>query len=253
MTVKLTWLPAAFLLFLSSCSKQMSEPASLSSEPADEFTTAAVPALTADRGWYGFYAGPGVYAPSDTLFAPNIIKGGFIQMPVYTYDNRDVFTGIDYDILPGHNISGDSIIYEVQVKNPKDGIHSDWDVAINIKGTTGEAYVGFVADSSYSQFTQFFVGKSSVNGAPQLVYDFENFTTLRLILKNNRATIELNGKSLLGFVYGAPNRIGQIKNINFGGKGYLSATSVKLLNSYTNKLLLSETFNTNGKSTVVYH
>ncbi len=252
MLAKSTFLFAIILVLLSGCSKQISESVPDASLSSDKSASAALTSLVAtDRGWYGFYAGPDVFS-SDTLFAPDIIKGGVIQMPFYS-SSREVFSGINYDITPGHIISGDSVVYEVQIKNPKDSFHSDWDVAIDIKGTTGEAHVGFVADSAYSQYTQFFVGNSVLNGLPQLVHDFETFATLRLTLKNNRASIKLNNKVLVSFTYGAQNRIGQIKNINFGSKGYASCTAIKLYNSYTGKVILSENFNKDGKSTVVYH
>ena len=250
---KITCLAAIAVFLLSGCSKQITEPAAPdASFSSDKSVALSLPSLEADRGWYGFYGGPDVFN-SDTLFAPDIIKGGVIKLPYYS-DARDVFVGIDYDILPDHILPGDSIIYELELKNPKDDYHSDWDVAIDIKGTTGEAHVGFVADNEYSQYTQFFVGNTIVTGLPQLVYDFENFTKLSLILKNNHAAIKLNGKQLYSFVYGAQNRIGQIKNISMGGKGTnLTCTAVKLRNSYSNKELLTENFNTDGQSTVVYH
>ena len=252
MLAKFTCLAAITLFFLSGCTKQIAEPVPDPSLSSDKSAPVSLPSLAVDPGWYGFYAGPDV-SHSDTLFAPDIIKGGVIKMPFYS-TARDVFSGIDYDILPDHILPGDSIIYELALKNPKDGYHSDWDVSIDIKGTTGEANVSFVADNVYAQYTQFFVGNALVTGLPQLVYDFEHFTKLSLILKNNRAAVKLNGQLLYSFVYGAQNRIGEIKNISIGGKGTnLTCTAVKLRNSYSNKVLLSENFDTDGESTVVYY
>ncbi len=250
-------LPKLFLLFiaaiflLSGCKKEVAEISKSTALSLEKSVTASVQTLTADPGWYGFYAGPDVFN-SDTLFAADIIKNGLAKMPFYS-NRREVFSIINYAIPADHNISGDSLIYELRIKNPKDNYHPDWDVFADIKGTEHEAYVSFVADSAYSQYTRAFVGDAQFYGKSQLVHDFETFATLRLVLKSDIATIKLNG-TLLGTInYGAGNRVGRVKSILFGGKGYVSCTFVKLLNSVTNKPILTENFNTDGKSTIVYY
>ncbi len=210
------------------------------------------------RGWYGHYYGPDVYV-FDSFPPSYFIQGGVAQLPYYS-DANQVFSYVTYDIPADHPIYGDSITFEMDIKNPKDFYHSGWDVTMDIKGqghVEGAlerlALVGFVADDIYTPYTQFHVGNAVHNGLSQLVYDFEDFKTIRLVLRNNRASLFLNAKLLYSFTYTDADKIGWIKNIEFGGKGFPACTRVKLYNSYTGKVILSENFNTDGQSTIIYH
>jgi len=72
-------------------------------------------------------------------------------------------------------------------------------------------------------------------------------------MKNNSTAVYLDSVELYRFKYGAENSLGRLKNINIGSKGRGVCTSIALRNSFECKSILTEDFNTDGQSHVVYY
>ena len=130
MKSKLLLLSIATILLLSSCTKQMTDVAANTALSSDQSASAEVTTVAADPGWYGFYSGADV-VNSDTLTAADFVANGVARLPFYS-NASGVYSHINYNIMRPHIIPGDSLIYEVKIKNPKDSQHEDWDVILAI-------------------------------------------------------------------------------------------------------------------------
>ena len=211
--------------------------------------------------WYGFYANK---TPLDTSWdAPGgdpdyndlpdtyFIHNGVATLP--TGAPFIFFSTISFDIPAQYNLPGDSILFEAIVKNPKDGIETDWDVSLQMIGDQHSADVHFVADSAYQVYTHYGVGSKNVSNNRALVHYFSDFETVKLATKKGQTGVYINNILVYNFKYNVADRIGKIKTITISGKGYVVVDNVKLTNSITKKKLMLETFNTDGESHAVFY
>ena len=233
----------------------------------DESSSETIQSLSDAKGvvstnhWYGFYVSK---TPSDTtgmdpggdpdisdVSDRNMIHGGVAKLPMI--DGFLFFSTISFDIPAQYSLPGDSILFEAIVKNPKDGVQTDWDVSLQIIGDQHSADVHFVADSAYQTYTHYGVGSKNIYNSKALVHHFSNFETLKLATKKGQTGVYINNKLVYSFIYNIADKIGKIKTITISGKGYVTVDNVKLTNSITKKKLMLETFNTEGESHTVFY
>lgn len=255
---KTTLLLAIVLVYFSSCKKDVTNVTASDLLQTDKLSAVQTDALDTSLGWYGHYGGPDAYL-TDSFPPSYFIHGGVAQLPNIT-NNEQIFSYTNLKIPVAHPFNGDSITFEMDIKNPKDGYHFGWDVTLDMKGENYVegtypklALLDFVSDPQYQYYTQFHVGYAIHNGLPQMVHDFEDFATVRLVMKNHRASLFLNATPIYSFPYKKSDEVGRVNTIELGGKGYPACTRVKIYNSYTGRVILSENFNTDGQSTIVYH
>ncbi len=186
-----------------------------------------------------------------TVSDSSFIKNGVAELPTLPYQFS--YSNIAFDIPSNYNISGDSLIYEVVAKNPTVGSFYDYDVVLSLTGSLHSANLHFVADASAQQYTQYTIGNASYTNIPALVNYFSDFKTIKLVLKKNQTAAYVNNVLLFKFNYKALNQIGRLQTINVSGKGYVIVDNVKLTNSVTNKKILTEDFNTDGKSHTIFY
>ena len=211
--------------------------------------------------WYGFYANktpldtssqfPGDDPDISDVYDFDMIHDGVAKLP--TIGGWLFFSTISFDIPAQYSLPGDSILFEAVVKNPKDGIQTDWDVCLQITGDQHSADVHFVADSAYQAYTHYGVGSKNVSNNKALVHYFSAFETVKLATQKGQTGVYINNKLVYNFKYNVANRIGKIKTITISGKGYITVDNVKLTNSITKKKLMQETFNTDGESHTVFY
>ena len=128
--------------------------------------------------WYGSYLGVSGLNPNpagDPIVGTNetsvyvgdsdFIKNGVAELPHFSRGFS--FSNISFDIPSDYNISGDSVIYKVVVKNPMSGSFYDYDVVIQLYGDQHMAELHFVADASAQQYAQYYVGNAKISNLPQ--------------------------------------------------------------------------------------
>lgn len=158
-------------------------------------------------------------------------------------------------------IKGDSVTLEVGVKNP---LNSSWfnasrgrDVGLFIKGETDSAFINNVLPDNISPgagaYAIMQIGNTRVNYVTTLQYQFEDWGTFILQTFNRGLAAYRNDEYLRGIAYYSEAPVGRLKEIRilFKGSGYLDY--VRMYNSVNGKLLMSEEFNTDGVSTVVWY
>lgn len=181
----------------------------------------------------------------------NFIKNGVAELP--TLPQLFTLSNISFDIPTNYSISGDSLIYEVVVKNPTTGSFYDYDVELQLTGSLHNAYLHFVADPAAQPYTSYSIGDAVYTNLSQLVNYFGDFKTIKLVLKKYGTAAYINNGLVYKFNYGTANSIGRLQTISIVGKGYAIVDNVKLTNSITNKKILSESFNVTGKSQTIFY
>lgn len=97
------------------------------------------------------------------------------------------------------------------------------------------------------------LGQTIKNNIAALQHNVEDYDTLILQTFNRGLVAYRNDAYLGGLAYGNEALIGGLKEIGivFKGSGFIDY--VKIYNSVNGKLLMSEDFNTDGESTVVWY
>lgn len=262
---RLSYLFLLIPLAIVSCRKEAIETNTTSDNLFSEKTVSAesaVKPVVSSAHWYGYYKYipvtiPG--EPGDPGDDPDIqvypdsyfIRNGVAQLPS---GGGPAFTYVAFDIPSSYTISGDSVIFQTVVQNAvSNGGYNDYDVILEIEGTQHYAELHFVADSSDQVSNRFVVGNAQYNNLPQLNHYFSSFQTIKWVMKKNGAAAYINNKLAYRFTYGTANRIGTIKTITVGGKGYAVINNVTLLNSYSNKKIMVENFDIDGQSHTVFY
>jgi hypothetical protein len=156
------------------------------------------------------------------------------------------------------NIKGDSINFEVRVKNPFNSSFYDpyygRDVTLYIKGESNEASITNVVTDDINPNSKeraaIKIGQTIKNNLPQLQYNFEDYGSFILQTFNRGVVAYRNNAYLSGLPYDEEPVIGRLKEIRvtFKGSGYIDY--IKIFNSVNGRLILSENFNTPGRSNV---
>jgi hypothetical protein len=249
---RLLALSCSTLFLLSGCQKDLqTKPTALNSsnELSDQAVAAGTQVVDTTNKWYVSYAG---YAePYPTYTDGSFIKDGVAKAPLLSKNFE--YSNLSYDIPSKYNISGDSITFEVSVKNKMAGSKSGYDVVLQLFGEQHNAELHFVGVQSGLPYTQYIVGNARRTNLQQLVHYFDHFETVRLIMKNNYTSVYLDSVEVYKFKYGAQNSIGRLKKINVAGKGYAVVNNVNVRNSFGRKMIFNEAFNIDGQSHVVYY
>jgi hypothetical protein len=220
--------------------------------------------LATDARWQGAFLSYNGLPASRVIRDKFFIKNGYARI----YDdsikiNRQNYYSTQFRlVIPASvNIKGDSVNFEIGVKNP---LNSSWfdayygrDVNIYIKGQTNDALITNTSTEDVSPGSQqsalMRIGGTVMNNVAELQYNFEDYGTLILQTFNRGLVAYRNNAYVKGLAYGREPLIGRLKEIGviFKGSGFIDY--VKIYNSATGKLLMSEDFNTDGQSTVVWY
>ncbi len=264
MTKQVLPLFAIVLILLSSCQKtELATPGTaISTTSADK--TAGIAALgkgtVSDAHWYGEYynvfdsqGNPIPFGDPDVPYTDDqFITGGVATLPIPS-GVSSYFSDVLFDIPSQYSIPGDSIIYEVVIKNTNPAGIADYDVVLTLVGENKSAEVHFVAHKENQSATSYTLGTITHTNLLQLVSDFSSFQTVKLGTKKGKTGVYVNNKLLYQFKYSAADKLGRISEIKVGGKGSAVVDNVKLTNSYTNKKLMLEDFNTEGQSHTIFY
>ncbi len=207
------------------------------------------PVCTETGRWTGIYATeyePTVVNVTDDTF----IKDGIAQL---TNSPWSYFhCSIQLAVPSCRVINADTVRLEVSLKNPSTGVHAitDYDAALVLAGSSDTAIVQYIGYRT--QFTRFGIYNKNTYTSANLLYVFENWSTVTLEANDNILTSRRNSTVTETASYaGFP--LGQLKQIQVSFKGSGSVDWVKLYSSKSNKLLMQEDFNTNGASDVHWY
>lgn len=210
---------------------------------------------------------------TNSLFIPDtfFIKKGYariyINIPGFS-TNKDYITKLPikyyttkfwFTLPSGVNIKGDSINFEAGIKNPLNSSYFNAshgrDIKLYIKGETNTASITNVATSDIDPAgldrASISLGQVVKNNIAQLQHNTEDIDTLIMQTFNRGVVAYRNDEYLSGLAYNKEPVIGRLKEvgIEFRGSGYIDY--IKIYNSVNGKLLVSEDFNTDGKSTII--
>ncbi len=234
------------LLFtLFSCKKEAIQQRSSSAQSTElSNTELSIP----DGHWHGFYATFGF--PFEKVKDETFIANGIAQLTNSPWSY--FFTSINLHISPCREIIADTVRLEVSLKNPSTapGSITDYDAGLWLYGSSDTAhaqYIGF-----RPEFTSFGLNAKQITNDNKLLYVFESFTTVTLEAKNKTLSTTRSGTLVESLSYKG-YKIGRLKGISISFKGSGSVDWVKLYSSKSNKLLMEENFNVDGKSSVVWY
>lgn len=158
-------------------------------------------------------------------------------------------------------IKGDSVNFEIGVKNPLNSSffipYHGRDVGLYIKGETNTATINNAVTDDIrpgaGEFAFIQIGETKFNNIQELQYVFDDWGTLLLQTFNRGLWSYRNDSVYKGIAYYGEPLIGRLREIgiSFKGSGYIDY--VRIYNSVNGKLLMSEDFNTDGVSTVVWY
>ena len=202
----------------------------------------------------------------DSRFIPDelFIKNGYarIYSDSMKANSYNFYTTMIRLVIPDSiNIKGDSLNFEAGLKNPFNSSpfspYYGRDITLYIKGETNTAFINNVATSDIDPNghtrAAIRVGNTGKNDLPALQHNFQDYDTLILQTYNHGIIAYRNNAYLNGLAYWDEPHIGRLKEIRiiFRGSGFVNY--VKIYYSVNGKLLMSENFNTDGQSTVIWH
>ena len=253
-------LPALCLIvFLISCKKEVL--------PEKEKAVASVSSsqdVVAGERWWADYLAFRAY-PRSRRFADHFfIANGYARL--YT-DTVDIYPSNYYStvfrlrIPASRNINADNITFEAHVKNPSNSsqyipFHGR-DIGLKIIGETDSAFINNVTPDSIRSDAHDFaimqIGSNRIDNVTQLQYLFEDWGTLVIQTFNYGLVAYRDNQYLRGLPYAGQPLLGRLKElvITFKGSGFIDW--VKLYDSATGDLIMSEDFNIDGQSSVVWY
>jgi hypothetical protein len=208
------------------------------------------PPCTEKGSWIGVYA-EGYYPYGiDSVNDANFIKNGIAQLADSPWPY--FFCTAQLSIPACRIITADTVRLEVSVKNPSTGVNAitDYDIGLQFNGsldTAAAVYIGY-----RPEFTKFGLSHKKITNTTDLLYVFEDWTTVTLEANDNVLTTKRNGTVTESLSYGGYS-IGLLKSINISFKGSGSIDWVKLYSSKSNALLMQEDFNHDGQSNVMWY
>ncbi|HEX5150437.1 MAG TPA: hypothetical protein VFW07_03250 [Parafilimonas sp.] len=248
---------AIIFLFPVSCKKE-SSPTQLHSSDASASLSAALKIK-----WHGKFISYNGFPASAFIPDKLFIKNGYARIynDSIKINKQNYYSTRFRLVLPDSiKIKGDSINFEAGLKNPFNSSFYDpyygRDITLYIKGSSNEAMITNVATSDINpdavKRARIKLGQTLKKNLPQLQYNFEDYGTLILQTFNRGVVAYRNNEYLSGLAYEKEPLVGRLKEIGiiFKGSGYIDY--IKIYNSVNGKLLLSEDFNTDGQSTVIY-
>lgn len=253
--MKISLVAAACLLLFFSCKKE-----SVNDEALQSSGTLSQSVASQSR-WQGTFISENGLPPSRPVSDKFFIKDGAarIYRDTVSFDENNHYSTRIKLVFPSSLvIAADYLNLEAGVKNPANSTFYDpsfgRDITLYIKGEANTAYINNTAtsdvDPGASQRAGIKLGNSG-QLVPALQYNLEDYGTLILQTFNRGVVAYRNNEYLGGLGYGEESVLGKLEEIGitFKGSGYIDY--IKLYNSATGKLLLSEDFNTDGKSTII--
>jgi hypothetical protein len=211
------------------------------------------PICTETGVWVGDYDLNGSivnYVPDSTFISNGIAQ--ILNTPFI--GNATNSTNIRLVIPSCRVINADEVNFTVSLKNPSSGPNavSDYDAGLYLMGTGDTARVIYNG-ANRPQFNHLGLMHSEITNTAELQHLFNDFTTVSLQTDNGVLSTYINGALVKSFTY-TGYQVGQLNAIDIGFKGSGSVDWVKLYDSRTNKLLMSEDFNSpTGKSNVIWY
>lgn len=155
-------------------------------------------------------------------------------------------------------IYGDSVKLQVRLRNngTAPGAVFPYDVSPWLDGAYNRAHAQFL--SYYVQYTALTVGTKGITNDSALLHRFDDWSIVTLIAKNNRLSVYINNVLIKDTKY-TGNLIGKLKDIflYFKGPGQIDWIKLYTISSASNKtnykLKMSEDFNVDGQSSVVWY
>lgn len=245
-------------ILLSACKKEMAESSATAS------TLNNISSVGPNMRWQGAFISKNGLPASRFIQDSQFIKGGYARIfsdSVKISKTNYYSTGVRIVIPASININADSLNVEVGLKNPSNSaFYSPYygrDVTIYLKGETNVASVTNTATSDVNPGALaragLKFGRATRYNLPLFQYNFEDFGMLVLQTFNGGLVGYRNNEYLAGLAYGNEPPVGRLKEIGivFQGSGFIDY--IKVYNSLNNKLRMSEDFNTDGKSTVIWY
>lgn len=247
---------SAIVLF--SCKKEINTRNEMSASSNESATAAA------GTNWQGAFLSSSGNPMSRVIKDKFFIRNGYARIyndSIKINPNNYYHTQFRLVIPSSIKIKGDSLNFEVGLKNPLNSTSIPATVGreidVYIKGETNDAFIANTSTSDVSpgslDYALMRVGKTVINNVTELQYNFEDYTTFVLQTFNEGLVAYRNDAYIKGLAYYNEPNIGRLREIGiiFQGSGYIDY--IKLYNSANGKLLMSEDFNTDGQSTVVWY
>lgn len=253
-------LPAIACLLLYSCKKESTEHPNIAL-----LKTVQTTATAAKMGWQGTFLSYNGLPPSFPVGEKDFINNGYARIfrNSFKKSRQNYYSTKIWLTIPSNiRIKGDSLNFEVGVKNPFNSAFypasEGRDITLYIKGETNEAAITNVATADVNpgsgERAAVQLGQRMVNQVPALQYNFEDWGTFILQTFNRGVVAYRNNEYVAGLYYGDEPLVGRLKEIGvvFKGSGYIDY--IKLSRSSTNGTpLMSEDFNEDGQSTIIWY
>ncbi|QEC69922.1 hypothetical protein FRZ67_22445 [Panacibacter ginsenosidivorans] len=248
-----------FLVALFSCKKEAINSSQQSATNSNELATVA-----SDSKWQGAFLSYNGNPMSRVIKDKFFIKNGYARI----YDSSIKISPFNLYhtqfrlVIPlSIRIKGDSLNFEIGLKNPINGspfaATVGREIDVYIKGETNDAFIANTSTSDVSPGSQEYalmrVGRTLINNVAELQYNYEDYNTFILQTFNHGLVAYRNDTYVKGLAYYNEPLIGRLKEIGiiFQGSGFIDY--IKLYNSANSKLLMSEDFNTDGQSTITWY
>ena len=246
-------------IFATSCQKEITTNSTITVN-----TTSSTDNIATGGRWVGNYIAYRNYPASRTIKDKFFVANGYARIysdTIDIYEYNYYYTQFSLSIPAPLNIDGDNITLEAGVKNPSNSTfyipYHGRDVGLQIIGSSDSAFIENVVPDSIRPdahlYTTMQIGTTVIHNIQELQYLFEDWGTLTLQTFNNGLVAYRNNEYLKGLPYGGAAKIGRLKEIRVGFKGSGYVDWVKLYDSKTGELIMSEDFNTDGESSVVWY
>lgn len=210
-----------------------------------------IPWTIPSNGWNGWITGLDSYI-SPAVDESVILKDGNLHYPpelIFDSKIRQYFASA-FSLTKDFGLDGDSATIEIKFKNPfKEGGISCYSGGIGFYTDEGKKniqkqpqfgyWIGrFGCPGHQSILGQIYTWQNSM--AEGLQADMEQWQVIKISNKNGRTTFYKNGISYFETPYQI--NVGKVKKIEIGFKGAGSVDFVKLVNSYTGKVVFYDDF-----------
>ena len=214
--------------------------------------------------WWANYLALDFYPPSHRIGDNRFIANGYarIYSDSVAVDPFNYYsTSFRLRVAALRNIDADNITFEAHVKNPSNSspypaLHGR-DVSLKIVGNNNYALINNVTPDSINSdahnYAVIQIGNNRLDNVTELQHLFEDWGTIVIQTFNYGVVAYRDDQYLKGLPYAGESRLGKLKEIliSFKGSGYIDW--VKLYNSATGDLIMSEDFNIDGQSSVVWY
>jgi hypothetical protein len=178
-----------------------------------------------------------VYVPQDTLHEDSVIRGGYISIP---HHDPSFPATINYNFPDQQNLDGDSITFQFVISDSSD------EQMIHLVGSKGYVTIDHFKEN-------WGIATPSVWQDKHRGYQsFARFTPVLIVFKNNVVSIRRGDRKLIELSY-TGKLLGKLQSIELRYSSSMKCNEVKLYNSYSNKLLMNETFNLKGRSNTIFY